>query len=100
MDRLQQFTGVGTVYRSDGSALPGERHYSITLVPWYEPGRPLAISSWVELHDREPLELENEQLTIQLSDARWITFRVIHVSETAPYHHTFIAEHWPSQRAG
>jgi hypothetical protein len=99
MDRLQQFTGVGTVYRADGSALSGERQYSITLVPWYESGPPLAISSWVELHEREPLELENEHLTIQLSDDRWVIFRVTDVSETPPHHHTFVAQRWPTQRA-
>ena len=32
------------------------------------PSRPLAIGSWVEFHGREPLEVENEPLTIQLSD--------------------------------
>jgi hypothetical protein len=100
MDQLQQFTGVGTVRRSDGSALSGERRYSITLVPWYEPERPLAIGSWVELHDQEALELENEELTVQLNDGRWFTFRVIHVSETAPHHHVFIAQAWPTQWAG
>jgi hypothetical protein len=100
MDQLQQFTGVATVYRPDGSALPGERRYSITLVPWYESARPLAISSWVELHHREPLELENEHLTIQLTDGRWVTFRVTDVSETPPHHHTFVAQHWPAHRAG
>jgi hypothetical protein len=96
MDRVQQFTGAGTVYRSDGSTLPEERQYSVTLVPWYEEGRPLAIGSWLELRDREPLELENEQLTIQLSDGRWFTFRLIHVSESAPHHHTFMAQAWPA----
>ena len=100
MDQLQQFTGMGTVYRSDGSALSGQRRYSITLVPWYDAGRPLAIDSWVELRDQEPLQLENEELTVQLPDDRWFTFRVIQVSETAPHHHTFVAQAWPTQRAG
>jgi hypothetical protein len=100
MDQLQDFTGVGTVRRADGSALSGERRYSITLVPWYEPGRPLAIGSWVELYDQEPLELENEELTVQLSDGRWLTFRIIHVSETPPHLHVFMAQAWPTQRAG
>jgi hypothetical protein len=99
MDLLQEFTGVGTVHRADGSALPGERHYSITLAPWYEPARPLAIGSWVELHGEEPLELENQQLSVQLTDSRWLTFRVVNVSETPPHLHTFIAQGWPSARA-
>jgi hypothetical protein len=96
MDELQEFSSAGTVYRQDGSALPGTRRYAITLVPWYEQGRPLAIGSFVELRDQEPLELENEELSIQLSDGRWFAFRVIHVSETAPHHHTVLAERWPS----
>lgn len=100
MDQPEQFSGVGAVYRYDGSPLPGPRRYSFTLVPWYEPARPLAIGSWVELHGREPLDLENEQLTIQLSDARWLTFRLIDVSETPPHHHTVVAQQWPVLRAG
>ncbi len=96
MDGLQEFSGVATVHRPDGSALPGERRYSITLVPWYDPARPLAIGSWVELRDREPLELENQELAIQIEDGRWLTFRVTDVSETPPHRHTLIAEEWPS----
>jgi hypothetical protein len=97
MERPQELTGTGTLYRSDGTPLPGERRYSITLVPWYEPDRPLAVSSWVELRGREPLDLENEQLTIRLSDERQLAFRVTDVSETPPHRHTFIAQHWPSR---
>ena len=100
MDGPQQFTGVAIVYRSDGSALPGEWHYSITLVPRYEPQRPLAIGSWVELRDREPLEPENQPLTIELSDRRRFSFRVTDVSETPPHRHTFIAQQWPEKRPG
>ena len=74
--------------------------YSFTLVPWYEPARPLAIGSWVELHGREALDLENEQLTVQLNDGRWLTFRLIDVSETPPHHHTLVAQQWPVSRAG
>jgi hypothetical protein len=99
MDALQQFTGTGAVYRPDGSALPEPRRYSITLVPWYDPARPLAIGSWVELRGREPLELENEPLTLQLGDGLWFTFRVVDVSEIEPHHHTFLAQAWPSHRA-
>jgi hypothetical protein len=99
MEPLQQFTGVSAVYRADGSVLPGDRHYSITLVPWYEPSRPLAIGSWVELQGEEPLELDNQVLSVQLSDRQWLTFRIIDVSETPPHHHTFIAQGWPSPRA-
>ncbi len=99
MEGLQEFSGTGIVYRPDGSPLPGRRRYSIALVPWYEPQRPLAIGSWVELHDREPLELENQELALQLSDGRWFTFRVTDVSETPPHLHTFIAQHWPRERA-
>ncbi len=99
MDQLEQFSGVSTVYRVDGSALKRARRYSITLVPWYEPSRPLAIGSWVEFHDCEPLELENEPLTLQLSDGRWFTFRIIDVSEWPPHRHTFLAHRWPARRA-
>jgi hypothetical protein len=99
MDQVQQFDGVGTVYRADGSPLE-QRRYSITIVPWYEPGKPLAVGSWVELHDREPLEFENEQLTLQLSRDLWFTFRITDVSETPPHQYTFIAEEWPERRAG
>ena len=99
MDQLEHFSGVGTVYRIDGSPLKPARRYSITLVPWYEPSRPLAIGSWVELHDREPLEIENEPLTLQLSDGRWFTFRIIDVSESPPHHHTFVAHRWPARPA-
>jgi hypothetical protein len=69
-------------------------------VPWYDRGRPLAIGSWVELHDREALEVENEPLTIQLSDGRWFTFRILHVSETHPHQYTLVAQQWPVRRAG
>ncbi len=100
MHGLQEFRGVGIVYRSDGSPLPGERRYSITLVPWFEPARPLAIGSWVELRGREPLDLENQELGIQLSDGWWFTFRITDVSEVPPHHHTFMAQHWPTQQAG
>jgi hypothetical protein len=100
MDGPQHFSGIGTVYRSDGSALPEERRYSFILVPWYEPTLPLAIGSSVELRNQEPLQLESERLTIQLSDGRWFTFHVVDVSETAPHHHTIIADDWPSERAG
>jgi hypothetical protein len=96
VDDVQEFSAAGTVYRSDGSSLPGERRYSIMLVPWYEKERPLAIGSFVELRNREPLELENEELSVELSDGRWFTFRVIDVSETPPHHHTLVAQQWPS----
>jgi len=96
MQEPQKFTGVATVYRANGSALPGDRQYCIMLVPWYEPERPLAIGSWLELLDHEPLDLENEPLTIQLSDGRWLPFRVTDVSETPPHPHTFVADEWPS----
>ena len=58
--------------------LPSQTGASLFHHPraWYEPSRPLAISSWVEFHDREPLEIENEPLTLQLSDGRWFTFRI------------------------
>jgi hypothetical protein len=97
MDGPQEFSGVGSVFRPDGAVLPGERRYSITLVPWYAPERPLAIGSWVELHGREPLELENQPLTIPVGDGRVLVVRVIHVSETAPHHHTLIADAWPTE---
>jgi hypothetical protein len=99
MDQVQQFTGLGTIYRSDGSTLPGERRYSVTLVPSYQPARPLAIGSSLELHDHEPLDLENEPLTVELADGRWFTFRIINVSETPPHPHTLIAQDWPSEQA-
>ena len=95
MDGMQEFTGAATVYRCDGTPLRGKRRYAITLVPWYEPQRPLAIGSFVELRGREPLALENEELSVQLADGRWFTFRVIHVSETAPHPHTLVAQQWP-----
>ena len=97
VDELQQFSGVAPVYLPDGSALPDARRYSITLVPWYEHDRPLAIGSFVELRGREALDLENQDLSLQLSDGRWLTFRVVHVSETAPHPHTFVAQQWPSE---
>lgn len=100
MAQLEHLSGVGAVYRDDGSPLQGARRYSFTLVPWYEPTRPLAIGSWVELHGREPLDLENQPLTVQLSDGRWLTFRIIDVSETPPHHHTVVAQQWPVLRAG
>jgi hypothetical protein len=99
MDLPQEFTGIGTIHCGDGSALRGERHYSITLVPWYEPTRPLAIGSWIELHGEEPLELENQQLSVRLDTNRWLTFRIVNVSETPPHHYTFIAQGWPSSRS-
>ena len=99
MDQLEQFSGVSTAYRVDGSPLKRARRYTITLVPRYEPSRPLAIGSWVEFHDREPLEVENEPLTLQLSDGRWFTFRIIDVSEWLPHRHTFLAHRWPPRRA-
>src|SRR3954471_10223051 len=100
MEPRQEFAGVGTVYRANGTVLPGERRYSITLATWYEPARPLAIGSWVELHGEEPLELEKQQLSLQLNDSQWLTFRIIDVSETPPHRHTFIVQGWPSARAG
>jgi hypothetical protein len=99
MDQLQQFSGVGTVYRADGSPLSGERQYSITLVPWCEAERPLAIGSWVELRNQEALELETEQLRLRVHDGRWCTFTVTHVSETAPHQCTFVAQAWPQHDA-
>ena len=100
LDGVEQLTGAGSIYRSDGSRLPGPRRYAFTLVPWYEPSLPLAIGSWVQLYDREPLELENEPLSIELNDGRWFTFRVTDVSETPPHHYTVIAQRWPAARAG
>jgi len=95
MDELQQFTGAGTVLRADGSELPGERRYTVTLVPWYEPGRPLAIGSWVELRDREALDLEDEELSLRLHDGRWCRFTITEVSDTTPHQYTFVAQAWP-----
>lgn len=86
------------MYRADGSRLPGGRRYSITLVPWYDAERPLAISSYVQLFDREPLELENEVLALELNDGSWFSFRITDVNETPPHHHTLIAQHWPVHR--
>ena len=99
MDQLQEFSGVGTVYRADDSALPGERQYAITLVPWYEAERPLAIGSWVELRDQEALELENAPLRLRLHDGRWCRFTVTDVSETPPHQYTFVAQAWPQHEA-
>jgi hypothetical protein len=96
MDQLQHFTGSGTVYRANGSALRGERRYSITLIPHDALGRPLAIGSWVELYGDEPLQLENEELRVQLSDGRWFAFRITDVSEMPPHQHIFRAQDWPS----
>jgi hypothetical protein len=100
MAHVEEFIGVGTVYRADGSPLRDQRRYSITIVPWYEPGRPLAVGSWVELRDREPLEFENERLTVQVREDLWFTFRIIDVSENSPQQYTFAPEEWPGRRAG
>ena len=95
---LQHLTGAGHIYLADGSVAHGRRRYAISLVPWYEPARPLAISSWVELYDEEPLHLENQLLALHLSDGRWLAFRLVDVSESPPYRHTFMAESWPSDQ--
>jgi hypothetical protein len=99
MSDMQHFTGTGTVVRADGSALPGERQYSITLVPWYDPDRPLAIGSWVELREREALELEGHPLQLRLQDGRWCSFSVTDVSDTPPHQYTFVARAWPHDAA-
>ena len=82
-------------------------HHLQALLPYddltvYEVGadgtglRPVfAIGSWVELRGEEPLELENEQLSLPLQDGRWCRFAVTHVSETPPHQYTFVAAAWP-----
>ena len=95
------------MYRADGSALPGQRRYSFTLLPYDLPiperrnergapaFRPGSMACWVELRSQEPLELEGQTLILSMPGGDLLTFHIVDVSETPPYRHTTIPDAWP-----
>lgn len=102
----QTFSGVGLIYRPDGTCLEGERRFSFTLLPYDLPAfgpsadgraatRPGTMGCWVELRGSEPLALEGEPLRLRMGDGRAIRFHLFDVSEVAPHLHTAIIESWP-----
>ena len=101
------FEGVGIVYCADGSPLLGQRRYSFTLLPYDLPiherrnergepvFRPGSMACWVDLRSREPLELEEQTLTLSMPGGDLLPFHIVDVSETPPYRHTTIPDAWP-----
>ena len=57
--------------------------------------RPGSMACWVELWSQEPLELEEQTLTLSMPGGDLLPFHIIDVSETPPYRHTTIPDAWP-----
>jgi hypothetical protein len=93
MERPRIVQGQGRLYRADGAPLTGLRYYSFSLQPGENhlpggapiPGIRIIESLRVELHGREPLDLDGQELVLQRSKGRALRFVVALVRGSSPH---------------